>query len=134
VDELTVGTYHQIREALPFIKLVQVIHVTGEESIQQAVNVQSQVDALLLDSGNPKAEIKILGGTGNVHNWEISRELIKTVAVPVFLAGGLNAGNVQQAIEKARPFGVDICSGVRTNGNLDPQKLQAFVKAIRSMV
>ena len=132
VDELIGGTYQHIREALPMVRIVQVIHVTGEEIIEQAINVSPHIDAILLDSGNPKATIKTLGGTGNVHNWEISRELVKAVSRPVFLAGGLNAGNVREAIEKVKPFGVDICSGVRTNGKLDEEKLLAFVAAVRN--
>lgn len=130
VDELSEGAYHHIRETLPTIKLVQVIHVTGPESIDQALSVHDDIDAILLDSGNPKAAVKTLGGTGNVHNWNISRELVKAVKVPVFLAGGLHAGNVKEAIEKVQPFGVDICSGVRTNGKLDAVKLRAFVTAV----
>lgn len=130
VDELTEGSYQHIRKELPGIKLVQVIHVTGEESIQQALHVQDEVDFILLDSGNPRAEIKTLGGTGKVHDWAISRELVKQVNIPVFLAGGLNAQNVRQAIEIVHPFGVDVCSGVRTNGNLDPWKLRSFIQAV----
>jgi phosphoribosylanthranilate isomerase len=107
--------------------------VTGQESIEQAVGVHDDIDAILLDSGNPKAAIKTLGGTGNVHNWDISRDLVKAVKVPVFLAGGLNAGNVQDAIRHVQPFGVDICSGVRTNGKLDAEKLKAFVAAVRDV-
>lgn len=132
VDELTEGTYHEIREALPTLKIVQVIHVTGEESIEQALLVEDHVDFLLLDSGNPKAAIKTLGGTGNTHNWEISCRLVEVVKRPVFLAGGLNAGNVKQAIQTVGPYGVDICSGVRTGGKLDAIKLQAFIEAARS--
>ena len=132
VDELSGGTYQHIREGLPMVRIVQVIHVTGEESIKEAIKVSAHVDAILLDSGNPKAAIKTLGGTGNVHNWETSRELVKAVKLPVFLAGGLNAGNVREAIEKVKPFGVDICSGVRTNGKLDEEKLSAFVRAVRN--
>ena len=131
VDELSEGTYLHIREALPALKIVQVIHVTGEESIEQALQVQEYVDYILLDSGNPKAAIKTLGGTGNTHNWSISRQLVKAVDVPVFLAGGLNAGNVQEAIQTVQPYGVDICSGVRTNGSLDPHKLSEFVKMVQ---
>jgi phosphoribosylanthranilate isomerase len=116
VDELTSGSYHEIHDALPLVKIVQVIHVTGEESIAQALAVQRFVDAILLDSGNPKGAIKTLGGTGNVHDWSISRELVRSVNVPVFLAGGLNAANVRNAIDQVRPFAVDVCSGVRTNG------------------
>ena len=129
VDELTEGAYEEIREALPNIRLVQVIHVQNHESIEQAIRVQDDVDVILLDSGNPGATIKTLGGTGNVHNWEISRELVKAVKLPVFLAGGLYAGNVKTAIETVHPFGVDLCSGVRTNGLLDRKKLSDFVRA-----
>ena len=132
VDELSTGNYDHIREALPHVRIVQVIHVIGEGSIKQALAVHRQVDAILLDSGNPKAAVKTLGGTGNTHNWNISRELIKAVEVPVFLAGGLNPGNVRAAIATAQPFGVDICSGVRTNGKLDIQKLEAFISAVHS--
>ena len=133
VDELTTGTYRDIRTALPHLKIVQVIHVTGEESIDEAVQVSPNVDALLLDSGDPKASIKTLGGTGNVHNWNVSREIVKAVDIPVFLAGGLHANNVRQAIETVQPFAVDVCSGVRTEGRLDPNKLEAFIKAVHSL-
>lgn len=133
VDELAEGSYDEIRKALPHLKMVQVIHVTGEESIVQALQVHTQVDAILLDSGNPKAAVKTLGGTGNTHNWDISRELVKEVNVPVFLAGGLHAGNVKEAIKRVEPYGVDICSGVRTNGKLDIQKLNAFISAVKTL-
>jgi phosphoribosylanthranilate isomerase len=133
VDELTTGTYDDIRTALPHLRIVQVIHVSDEQSIEEAVQVASSVDALLLDSGNPKASLKTLGGTGNVHNWEISREIVKAVDIPVFLAGGLHSNNVLQAIETVKPFGVDICSGVRTEGRLDPDKLGAFIRAVHSL-
>ncbi len=132
VDELAQGTYHEIRTALPHLRIVQVIHVTGEESIEQALQLQYQVDAILLDSGNPKAAVKTLGGTGNTHNWNISREIVKAVKLPVFLAGGLHAGNVSEAIALVEPFGVDVCSGVRTNGRLDPVKLNDFIHAVKS--
>ncbi len=134
VDELTEGSYVHIKNELPHVRIVQVIHVTGEESIEQALSVQDNIHAILLDSGNPKAAIKTLGGTGNVHNWNISRELVQAVSVPVFLAGGLNAGNVREAIESVKPFGVDICSGVRTNGMLDKTKLNDFIKAVHSSI
>jgi len=133
VDELTTGTYDDIRTALPHLKIVQVIHVVDEKSIDEAVRIAPYVDALLLDSGNPKASIKTLGGTGNVHNWEISRDLVRSVDKPVFLAGGLNAGNVREAIQKVQPFGVDICSGVRTEGKLDSNKLSSFINAVHSL-
>ena len=133
VDELTEGKYDEIRSAFPHLRIVQVIHVTGEESIQQALQLHKYVDALLLDSGEPKAKIKTLGGTGNTHDWAISRKLVQEVSVPVFLAGGLHAGNVKEAIEIVQPFAVDVCSGVRTDGKLDPVKLGEFIKAVYSI-
>lgn len=131
VDELIKGSYDQIRAAIPHLRIVQVIHVTGEESIEQALEISTHVDAILLDSGNPKAAVKTLGGTGNTHNWEISKEIVRQVSVPVFLAGGLHAGNVREAIETVSPFAVDVCSAVRTNGRLDALKLNAFITAVQ---
>ena len=133
VDELTDGAYMHIREALPHVRIVQVIHVTGRESIEQALQVQGYVDAILLDSGNPKLAIKTLGGTGNAHDWHISSELVASVNVPVFLAGGLNPQNIAEAITTVKPFAVDVCSGVRTNGKLDKQKLESFIAAVKSV-
>jgi phosphoribosylanthranilate isomerase len=133
VDELTTGTYSDIRTALPHLKIVQVIHVIDDKSIDEAIRIAPGVDALLLDSGNPKASTKTLGGTGSIHNWEISRDIVKSVSVPVFLAGGLHAGNIREAIHKVQPFGVDICSGVRTEGKLDRTKLGSFIKAVHSL-
>ena len=132
VDELTEGAYHEIKNALPHLRIVQVIHVRSDESIKEALGLQDHVDAFLLDSGNPKAAIKTLGGTGNIHDWNISKELVRAVRVPVFLAGGLHAGNVREAIEVVKPFAVDVCSGVRTNGKLDEAKLKNFILQVQS--
>ncbi len=130
VDRLTSGSHEEIRKALPSVRIVQVVHVLNEQSIQEAVAVSSQVDALLLDSGNPSLEVKELGGTGRIHNWEISRRIRELVPIPVYLAGGLTPGNVREAFEAVRPFGVDVCSGVRTGGKLDPAKLRSFFDAL----
>lgn len=130
VDTLQSGTYQIIREALPTVKLVQVIHVVNEKSIDEAVETSQYVDAILLDSGNPNLKIKELGGTGRTHNWTISRQIRETIEIPLFLAGGLNVTNVRVAIEQVQPFGVDLCSSVRTNGKLDANKLEAFFRAI----
>ncbi len=130
VDYLELETYEQLRKELPWIKLVQVIHVISEEDIIRAKLVEPFVDALLLDSGNPNLHVKVLGGTGNIHNWSISRKIRDEVNIPVFLAGGLHAGNVRDAIEAVEPYGLDLCSGVRTNGQLDEEKLDAFFAAV----
>ncbi len=126
VDDLQDGSYAELRTALLTVKLVQVIHVLNEASVDKAVRISEHVDALLLDSGNPNLAVKELGGTGRVHNWKLSRQIVAQVRVPVFLAGGLNANNVRAALEQVQPFGLDLCSSVRTNGNLDPKKLEAF--------
>lgn len=131
-DTLTRGSYRQIRGALPGISIVQVIHVTGDESVDEAMSVANEVDALLLDSGRPSLAVKELGGTGRVHDWAVSRRIREASPVPVFLAGGLKPDNVADAIRSVRPFGVDLCSGVRTNGKLDEQKLAAFFAAVRA--
>jgi len=133
VDELEERQYEHIRQIVPNVKLVQVIHVVDEENLKEAIEIAPMVDALLLDSGRPKESRKILGGTGQTHNWEISRAIVESVSVPVFLAGGLNSNNVQEAIEKVRPFGVDVCSGVRTDGKLDPDKVLAFISTVKAM-
>lgn len=131
-DRLSDGTYAHLRDALPGIGLVQVVHVAGEDAIDEAIAVSKHVDAVLLDSGNQKAAIKELGGTGRRHDWQISRRIREAVDLPVYLAGGLRAENVVEAIETVRPFGLDVCSGVRTAGLLDPSKLEQFFKAVRA--
>ena len=132
VDELPEKDYAIIKDAIPAIKLVQVIHVIDEGSVEEAIKISAHVDAILLDSGNPKLAIKELGGTGRVHDWKLSRKIKDSIDIPVFLAGGLNAANVGQAIDTVGPYGVDVCSGVRTNGLLDENKLRAFFDGIRS--
>lgn len=126
VDTLTHGTYQDLREALPGIALVQVIHVQTEESVEEALRVAKDIDAILLDSGNQRLAVKELGGTGRTHDWTISRRIVERVGKPVFLAGGLNAGNVRAAIEQVQPFGIDVCSGARTDDRLDERKLSEF--------
>lgn len=133
VDEVEEDVYRQLREALPGIGVVQVIHVTGEGSVGHAMSVARFVDGILLDSGNPFMNVKELGGTGRTHDWGISKRIVESVNVPVYLAGGLRPENVADAIRTVRPFGVDLCSGIRTNGRLDDEKLAAFVAAVRQV-
>ena len=128
-DRLPVGSYRRLRQALPGVSLVQVIHVTGPEAVDEAVAIAPEVDAILLDSGNQSLPIKELGGTGRTHDWRLSRAIREAIDVPLFLAGGLKPENVAEAILAVRPFGIDVCSGLRTEGRLDPQKLEAFFRA-----
>jgi phosphoribosylanthranilate isomerase len=130
VDAVEPAQLQRLRRALPHIKLVQVIHVVGPASLDEALTAAPHVDALLLDSGNPALPVKELGGTGRVHDWQVSRLIRDRAPVPVFLAGGLRASNVREAIEAVQPFGVDLCSGVRTHGRLCAQKLACFMRAV----
>ncbi len=132
VDALKDTNYAKLREHLPNVRIVQVIHVMDETAIAEAKKIAPYVDMILLDSGNPKLKTKVLGGTGHVHNWNISKIIRQELAIPVFLAGGLKSANIQEAIQTVQAYGVDLCSGVRTNGKLDEQKLAAFFAAIKS--
>lgn len=129
VDAIDEREYARLRRGMPGISIVQVIHVCGEESLEHARSIAPHVDALLLDSGNPKLAVKELGGTGRIHDWAISRKIVERGGKPVFLAGGLNADNVYDAVDHVRPFGVDLCSGIRTDGRLDNAKLLRFMSA-----
>ena len=131
-DHLVDGTHRELKRALPGISVVQVIHVTGPESIVEARAVAPNVDAILLDSGNQKLAVKELGGTGRTHDWTLSRAIRESISVPMFLAGGLTPENVGQAIREVGPFGVDVCSGARTEGKLDAGKLSRFFAAVRA--
>ena len=133
VDALPPGAHAELRLALPGVKLVQVVHVTGPESLDEARALEPDVDAILLDSGNPSLEVKELGGTGRRHDWEISRRIREHVDVPLFLAGGLNPDNAAEALAAVGPFGLDVCSGLRSGSgfDLDPEKLERFVAAVR---
>ncbi len=132
-DRLISGTHADLKKALPGISVVQVIHVTGQTSVAEACSVAENVDGLLLDSGNPAATVKELGGTGRRHDWSISRDICRLAKVPVFLAGGLKPENVNDAIRQVRPFGVDVCSGVRTDNALDEDKLKRFFAQVSGL-
>jgi phosphoribosylanthranilate isomerase len=131
-DRLNSGEHRELKRALPGISIIQVVHVVGRQSIEDAIAASASVDAILLDSGNQSLPIKELGGTGRVHNWVISREIRERIPVPVFLAGGLNPANVGRAMREVGPFGLDLCSGVRTNGKLDWDKLEAFFDGVHA--
>lgn len=129
-DRLSAADRAAVRSELPGVRLVQVLHVDGPASLEEAVVAEEGADALLLDSGRPSAEHRELGGTGRTHDWEVSRRIRERARVPVFLAGGLRPENVGEAVRRVRPFGVDVCSGLRTDGSLDEERLRAFVAAI----
>jgi phosphoribosylanthranilate isomerase len=130
VDSQETKTYRMLKKELPDVEIMQVIHVINDNSITEAIEISKYVDMLLLDSGNPNLETKELGGTGKTHNWQISRELVEQIDIPVFLAGGLNPDNVAEAVKTVNPFGVDVCSGLRTDGELDTMKVRKFIQTI----
>jgi phosphoribosylanthranilate isomerase len=130
-DRLEEGTHADLRAALPGVSIVQVIHVTGPESVEEAQSMARNVDAILLDSGNQSLRVKELGGTGRTHDWTLSRRIRESIDVPLFLAGGLRPDNVAEAIRTVEPYGIDVCSGLRINGQLDPTKLHAFFAAVQ---
>jgi len=130
VDALTDRQYHKIREAIPHVKLVQVIHVLDEKAVQEAIEISEWVDAILLDSGNPNLSTKVLGGTGKIHNWDLSKKIRENISIPTYLAGGINKDNIRMAIDHVQPYGIDLCSSVRTNGQLDERKLEELFKAL----
>ncbi len=129
-DRLGPGAYPELRRLRPGASLIQVVHVTGPESVAEAVAISGEADGLLLDSGNQNLAVKELGGTGRVHDWEVSAAIRRAVSIPVFLAGGLDASNAARAVDQVRPWGLDLCSRVRTDGRLDPAKLAAFMVAV----
>jgi phosphoribosylanthranilate isomerase len=129
-DRLQHGTHAELRERLPGVAVIQVVHVTSEEALGEAEAVAGDVDAILLDTGNPTARLKELGGTGRTHDWAVSRRIRETVPVPVFLAGGLRPDNVAEAVRVVQPFAVDVCSGLRSRGALDPVLLGAFFREL----
>ena len=131
-DRLPAGAHRELREALPGVSLVQVVHVTGPEAVEEAVEIAPSVDAVLLDSGNQSLAIKELGGTGRTHDWSLSRRIREAIDVPLYLAGGLKPDNVAAAIQEVKPFGIDVCSGLRTDGALDRRKLGEFFTQIRT--
>ena len=133
VDAVRLEDYGILRDNLPNIKLIQVIHVTDDNSVGEAKKYAEVADMILLDSGNPKLTVKELGGTGRVHNWELSRKIVESISKPVFLAGGLKPENIREAVQSVKPYGVDICSGVRTDGKLDLKKLSLFFSQIKNL-
>ncbi|MCH8837748.1 MAG: phosphoribosylanthranilate isomerase [Candidatus Marinimicrobia bacterium] len=133
VDRMALDHLRTLREQLPGVSLVQVVHVTGPEALDEATRVAPLVDAILLDSGNPNLPVKQLGGTGRVHNWDLSAQIVRSVSCPVFLAGGLRPDNLAQAIARVQPFAVDVCSGLRPQGYLDERLLVEFMYTVRRM-
>ena len=131
-DRLQRGVYVELREALPGVRILAVVHVTGPASVAEAEGVAREADAILLDSGRPDQAVKELGGTGRRHDWTLSRRIREAVDVPVFLAGGITPENAAKAVAAVGPFALDVCTGVRTDGRLDEKKLERLFAALEA--
>lgn len=132
VSHVEPAAHALVRRVAPGLKLVQVVHVEDETAVELAHAYARTADALLLDSGRPGADTPELGGTGRRHDWEISRRIVREVSVPVWLAGGITPWNAAEALETVRPFGLDLCTGVRSGARLDAAKLKSLFAAVRS--
>ena len=129
-DRLEKGGYAALKQALPGVRIVAVVHVTGPAAVDEAVALAREADAILLDSGRPDLAVKELGGTGRRHDWSLSCRIREAVDVPVFLAGGITPHNAAEAVAAVGPFALDVCTGVRTDGVLDEAKLGALFAAL----
>jgi phosphoribosylanthranilate isomerase len=129
-DAVVPEAWAAVRDSAPNVGIVQVVHVSGEDAIAEAVRVAPFVDGVLLDSGTPTGPNPVFGGSGATHDWSISARIVEAVDKPVYLAGGLRASNVAEGVARVKPFAIDLCSGVRTDGRLDPEKLADFFAAV----
>lgn len=130
VRHIDPGEYPELIEAAPQVRRIQVVHIEDEGALELLARYQPFVDAFLLDSGKTFGADQQFGGTGATHNWAISRRFVENTDIPVYLAGGLKSTNVFEAITQVRPYGVDLCTGVRTDDQLDPAKLEAFMSEV----
>ena len=125
-NDLSVGEIRELRKLVPDKELIKTVHVAGDDAVRKALAYSSYVDMLLLDS---RTEDR-LGGTGQTHDWNVSRRIVQAVDIPVLLAGGLNPENVEAAIHRVKPAGIDANSGLEhKDGSKDFDKIRAFVKA-----
>lgn len=110
------GEYIRKLRSLTDRPLMQAFRVKTESDAEAAR--ESQADYVLLDSG---------AGTGEAFDWQ----LIQNFRRPYFLAGGLEPGNVGEAIRRLSPYGVDVSSGIETDGVKDKRRMAAFIAAVR---
>jgi phosphoribosylanthranilate isomerase len=129
-DPLPSEGYERLRSLSPGIFIAQSVHVMDDDALEVARRVARHVDALVLDSGHSEPPLRWRNPGGETHDWRISRRISDEIRLPVLLAGGLNAENVCQAVRVVRPYGVDVCSGVRNKGKLDRSLLVAFLETV----
>ncbi|MFC2075912.1 phosphoribosylanthranilate isomerase [candidate division KSB1 bacterium] len=112
-------------------KTVHLSGISGQAAVEEYV--RAGVDALLVDSAEERDGLLRLGGTGKLADWTAAADLIKSVSLPVFLAGGIDPDNIERALWEVRPYGIDLCSGVESHrGKKDPDKLRTLVDNYRN--
>jgi phosphoribosylanthranilate isomerase len=121
-----------LKEKMPRTALIKTVPVTGAETVEKAACEASFADGILADSYAAGKH----GGTGHVHNWNISKLLRDAIyPKPLILAGGLNPANVLKAVETVKPYAVDVSTGVESNpGVKDPAKMEAFIRKAKQAV
>ena len=122
-DVVTPDDIAEVREALPYLRIMKAVHVMDESAIATAKYFSDTADAILLDTRTADR----IGGTGITHDWNISAKIVK-----VILAGGLTPENVTEAIIRVRPYAVDVHTGVKKNGVRDAERTRAFVTNART--
>ena len=132
----------ELKQERPSVRLWQSIHLP-ESGAPVAVDdfvrefreyVEAGADALLFDTAVVSDGKMKFGGTGTTSDWDVVKELMKKVKspVPVWLAGGIDPGNVGAALDAVDPYGIDLCSGVEASpGKKDPEKVRALMETIR---
>lgn len=129
--EFPAGELEMLRAAMPHLKIILPVLVTGAEAVQEARVLERRVDALILDTYDPATGRR--GATGKTHNWRISRQIVEAVRAPVILAGGLTPENVAEAIAVVRPWAVDVHTGVEdSDGRRNLRKMRAFIAAAKA--
>jgi len=126
-SQIAPSSVERLRHRLPNVKIFKSVSVISADSVAYPEAFKKLVDGFVLDSVN--LATNQVGGTGKTHDWSVSREIVMRYSeVPIILAGGLNSENVRSAIERVRPFGVDVNSGTKAaDGFKDPRKMEAFI-------
>ena len=132
-SEITADSVANLRTRFPDLKVFKSVHVISAESVRYPEGFSKVVDGFVLDTINVATDQ--VGGTGNIHDWSISQEIVTRFPdIPIILAGGLNSKNVRSAIESVHPFGVDVNSGTKgSDGFKDARKMREFIREAKRL-
>ncbi|MEM0035812.1 MAG: phosphoribosylanthranilate isomerase [Candidatus Korarchaeum sp.] len=122
----------RFKEEAPEAFIVKALGVSSAQVIEEALSSYYLVNGFLADSPHPEKH----GGTGLVHNWDLSKILKEAVyPKPLILAGGLNPENVERAVRYVKPYAVDVSSGIESSpGSKDPEKLRVFIRKAKGVL